>query len=187
MCFKNVKGKLFQAVNINKVNNLTLPISLFSFYSGLVTWFSRKGYLVGQWWRGMQRSPCKVEAPLPFLWPLSGSSCTVLWGIPYQMPPSQRENLQRVTFVFLLNTSHLPDTYFPPELSSTCVCSGNDVPGCRGKKQMQKNPLARENLLWSFPNWITFLTLRDRVIPFCLQILLTFPRICGTFLFQCPS
>lgn len=67
------------------------------------------------------------------------------------MPPSQRENLQRVTFVFLLNTSHLPDTYFPPELSSICVCSGNDVPGCRGKKQMQKNPLARENPLMEFP------------------------------------
>lgn len=68
-----------------------------------------------------------------------------------------------------------------------CVCSGNYVTGCCGKRQMQKNPLARENLLWSLPNWITFLTLRDRVIPFCLQILLAFPWTCGTFLFQCPS
>lgn len=32
MCFKNVKGKLFQALNVYEVNNLPLPISLFSFY-----------------------------------------------------------------------------------------------------------------------------------------------------------
>lgn len=68
--FKNVKGKLFQARNLYEVNNLALPISLFSFYSGSVTWFSRKGYLVGQWWGGMQIIPCKVQAP--FLQPEPG-------------------------------------------------------------------------------------------------------------------
>jgi len=68
--FKNVKGKLFQALNIYEVNNLALPISLFSFYSGSVTWFSRKGYLVGQWWGGIQTVRSKVQAA--FLQPEPG-------------------------------------------------------------------------------------------------------------------